>query len=161
MVIIALEKSGVGVSVGVAVTPGVGITVGVAVPVGVGITVSVGALVAVTGGASVGVAVGADAQATSREMVRGASTLFGFMFHTPLEARRVRLGSASITKAVTGTFALSLDLALIWMDYPGKTQDTWCGLVGRDLDDLGGFDGSEFITVFHPTVTDVVLGYFD
>ena len=46
------------------------------------------------------------------------------------------------------------------MDHPRETQDAWRCMICRQLNDLGGFDGSEFVTVSHPTVADIELGYF-
>lgn len=46
------------------------------------------------------------------------------------------------------------------MDLPGEAKDAWRCMICRQLSDLGGFDGSEFVTVSHPTVADIELGYF-
>ena len=45
------------------------------------------------------------------------------------------------------------------MDHPRETQDAWRCAICRDLSDLGGLNGPELVTVSHPTVADIELGY--
>ena len=58
-------------------------------------------------------------------------------------------------------FVLSNSRAwLIWMKHPRKIEDRGRCLGCRDSSDLRGLDGSELSTVFHPSVADLVPGYF-